>query len=179
MDEKNREKYHKQIKEIYRKSGMKFTKKELDNMEITDFGLNDFFNIGLSIIIYVNSERVCAKELAMTANQICPQHKHPKIGDNQGKEETFRCRKGEVYLYVEGIGDKELKGRIPEKYKDKFNVFHEKILKQGDQYTIKPDTWHWFQAGPKGAVISEFSTHSCDVGDIFYDENILRISVDN
>ena len=148
-------------------------------MEITDFGLNDFLCIGLGVIIYVNTKRVCAKELAMTPFQICPQHKHPDIMKNPGKEETFRCRWGEVYLYIDGSTTKNIKAVIPEKYSEKFSVFHEILLKPGDQYTLSPDTGHWFQGGPQGAVLSEFSTHSYDDGDIFYDKNIERVALDN
>jgi len=168
-----------EITKICKKSKIFFTESELENMEITDFGLNDFENIGLSIIIYANTHRVCAKELAMLPYQICPQHIHPKINNTEGKEETFRCRWGEVYLYVSGEKQKDLKAKIPEKYKDEFNVFHEIILKPGDQYTLKPETWHWFQAGQNGAVLSEFSTHSFDAGDIFFDKQIFRKAVDN
>ncbi|PKM48928.1 MAG: D-lyxose/D-mannose family sugar isomerase [Firmicutes bacterium HGW-Firmicutes-7] len=164
---------------IFKSSGMVFTQKEIEAMEITDFGLNDFYNIGLGIIIYVNTERICAKELAMTPFQICPSHMHPNINSTEGKEETFRCRVGEVYLYVEGFSTENIKARIPDKYLEKFNVFHEIILKPGDQYTLKSQTWHWFQAGEEGAVLSEFSTHSFDAMDIFFDKNIKRIPKDN
>lgn len=167
------------IVNIFKSSNMVFTKKELENIEVTDFGLNDFYNIGLGIIIYINTKKVCAKELAMTGFQICPQHIHPDIDGIEGKEETFRCRAGEVYLYIKGPATKDIKARIPDKYTVKFDVFHEIILKPGDQYTLKPQTWHWFQAGPQGAVVSEFSTHSFDAGDIFFDKNILREVVDN
>jgi D-lyxose ketol-isomerase len=169
----------KKIIEIYKKSQIYFKPSEFKKMEITDFGLGDFYNIGLAVIIYVNTERVCAKELAMTPYQICPQHRHPDIGDNSGKQETFRCRWGEVYLYIEGDPTKDIKGKIPENYRDRIDVFNEIVLKPGDQYTLDPDMWHWFQAGPEGAVLSEFSTHSYDDGDIFYDNKILRIAVDN
>lgn len=167
------------IIEIYKKSNIYVKPEEFEKMEITDFGLNDFLCIGLGVIIYVNTERVCAKELAMTPFQICPQHKHPDIMKNPGKEETFRCRWGEVYLYIDGSSTKNIKGVIPEKYSERFNAFHEIILKPGDQYTLSPNTWHWFQGGPQGAVLSEFSTHSYDVGDIFYDKNIERLALDN
>lgn len=40
--------------------------------------------------------------------------------------------------------------------------------------TIMPETWHWFQAGEEGAVISEFSTRSTDETDIFSDERLIR-----
>jgi D-lyxose ketol-isomerase len=48
------------------------------------------------------------------------------------------------------------------------------ILKPGDQYTLPPNTLHWFQAGPEGAVVSEFSTRSRDDADIFSDARIQR-----
>lgn len=164
---------------IFKSSGIVFTQKEIKDMEITDFGLNDFYNIGLGVIIYVNTEKVCAKELAMTPFQICPQHMHPNISGTIGKEETFRCRAGKVYLYIDGSSTENIKTKIPGKYSEEFNVFHEIILKPGDQYTLKPQTWHWFQAGEKGAVLSEFSTHSFDAMDIFFDKNIKRIAKDN
>lgn len=164
---------------IYKNSKMVFTEEEFKTMELTDFGLGDFYNIGLGVIIYVNTERVCAKELAMTPFQICPQHKHPNIMKNPGKEETFRCRWGEVYLYIDGSNTKNIKAVIPEKYSERFNVFNEILLKPGDQYTLPPNTGHWFQSGPQGAVLSEFSTHSYDDGDIFYDKDIERAAVDN
>lgn len=40
---------------------------------------------------------------------------------------------------------------------------------------MMPDTWHWFQAGEDGAVVSEFSTKSLDETDIFTDPRIRRI----
>ena len=145
-------------------------------MEITDMGLGDFYNIGLSLVVYVNTSRVCTKEMALLPNQTCPQHRHPPLPNSRGKEETFRCRWGEVYLYVSGLGSiVKINAKIPDKYIDKFNVFHEIILKPGDQYTLNPDVWHWFQSGPEGAVLSEFSTHSDGKSDIFKDKNIKRV----
>jgi D-lyxose ketol-isomerase len=174
MDKNNLNKIKKDVIRICKRSKIFFTDKEFDNMEITDLGLNDFYRIGISIIVYVNTERICAKELILTPYQICPQHLHPDIDNNPGKEETFRCRWGEVYLYVPGTETRNIRGKIPEIYKSEFNVFNEIILKPGDQYTLKPNTWHWFQGGKQGAVMSEFSTHSYDVGDIFYDNKIKR-----
>jgi len=165
----------KEILDYYKAAGIVLTKKEKNMLEVADFGLNDYRKIGLALVTYVNTDRVCAKELVLLPNQICPQHKHPFINNKTNKEETFRCRAGEVYLYVEGEESRNIKGIIPEEYKSKFTVFNEKVLKPGDQYTLKPDTWHWFQGGKEGAVISEFSTHSDDAADIFYDRDIKRL----
>jgi len=49
------------------------------------------------------------------------------------------------------------------------------VLLPGDQYTIAPDTKHWFKAGPGGAIVSEFSSTSCDEADIFTDTRIQRV----
>jgi D-lyxose ketol-isomerase len=49
-------------------------------------------------------------------------------------------------------------------------------LRPGDQYTLREQTKHWFQAGPDGAVVSEFSTQSYDDRDIFTDPDITRLS---
>ena len=86
---KNDNNIRKKLIEVYKKSKIYIRPEEFDNIEVTDFGLDNFFDIGLGIIIYVNTNRVCAKELAMTPYQICPQHRHPNISKSPGKEETF------------------------------------------------------------------------------------------
>ncbi|EMH4004539.1 D-lyxose/D-mannose family sugar isomerase, partial [Providencia stuartii] len=49
------------------------------------------------------------------------------------------------------------------------------LLKPGEQYTIKPNTLHWFKAGSMGAVVSEFSSESRDEFDIFTDPRVRRL----
>jgi D-lyxose ketol-isomerase len=48
------------------------------------------------------------------------------------------------------------------------------VLHPGEQFTIPPDTLHWFQAGDDGAVVSEFSTQSRDDLDVFTDPRVVR-----
>ena len=75
-------------------------------------------------------------------------------------------------MYVEGEGTADkIQGRLPN---TKTTVYHEIILEPGEQYTIMPNTKHWFQAGDSGAIISEFSTTSTDETDVFTDERIVR-----
>lgn len=164
--------------EFYAKANIILRDEEKDDMEITDFGLDDYDNIGLAVITYVNTERCCAKELVLLPLQTCPEHSHPPVLllQYEGKEETFRCRYGTVYLYVEGAPQGLVHAEIPKGYKQYFTAVHEVILQEGGQYTLPPDTRHWFQAGPQGAVISEFSTRSLDEYDVFTDANIKRIS---
>ena len=135
-------------------AGIVLTPAEREAIEVADFGLARLDEIGLEIVTYVNTERVCAKELVLLPGQTCPEHRHPPVEGSPGKEETFRCRRGLVHLHVDGQD--------------------ELVLRPGDQYTIPPDTLHWFRAGDEGAVVSEFSTQSRDELDIFTDPGVVR-----
>lgn len=151
------------------------TADERANIEIADFGLDDLERTGLELVVYENNERYCAKELVLFPRQTCPEHRHPPVGSDPGKRETFRCRWGEVYLYVEGPAADRPRARVPEGDEEHYTVFHEIVLRPGEQYTIPPDTRHWFQAGDEGAIVSEFSSTSRDEHDVFTDPRIKRI----
>jgi D-lyxose ketol-isomerase len=157
-------------------AGIVLTGAEKEQIEVVDFGLGRVDEIGLELVVYVNTERCCAKELVLFPWQICAEHRHPAVLGEPGKEETFRCRQGEVYLYVPGTAASNPQARVPADKKDTFTVWHEIVLKPGEQYTLMPNTLHWFQGGPDGAVVSEFSTKSRDEADIFTDEEINRIT---
>lgn len=176
----NREEYFKYrnaTKAFLEKAGIVITPAEEDRLEVADLGLGEFESTGLGLLTYVNTDRVCAKELVLLPGQTCPQHKHPRIDGKPGKEETFRCRWGLVYLYVPGPATPNPKARPPRHRAATYDVWKEIVLHPGDQYTIHPETWHWFQGGPEGAVVSEFSTRSVDEADEFTDPDIRRIPV--
>lgn len=160
--------------ELFGKGNIILTAAEKEHLEVADFGLDDVYNTGLEIVTYVNTDRCCAKEMVLLPHQTCPEHRHAPIAEKNypGKEETFRCRFGEVYLYVAGTPAAHCGVQPP---KGVYTVFHEIKLLPGDQYTMTPNTLHWFQAGAEGAVVSEFSTSSYDECDIFTDPAIKRI----
>ena len=135
-------------------AGIVLTPRERESIEIADFGLGRLEEIGLQIVVYVNTDRVCAKELVLFPHQRCPEHRHPPVECEPGKEETFRVRRGAVHLHVDGAG--------------------EILLGPGEQYTVPPDTLHSFEAGDEGAIVSEFSTTSRDTLDVFTDPEIVR-----
>jgi D-lyxose ketol-isomerase len=134
-------------------TGIELTGEERGQIEVADFGLGNLRDTGLMLLVYVNTDRYCAKELVLYPKQTCPEHRHPPFDGTPGKEETFRCRRGSVDLWVVG----ELI-----------------TLQPGEQFTIPPDTLHWFQAGEEGAVVSEFSSTSRDDLDVFTDPRIVR-----
>jgi D-lyxose ketol-isomerase len=158
------------------RAGIAVTPQEKAAMEVVDFGLGDIKNLGLEIIVYENNARYCAKELVLFPRQTCPEHRHPRLSrTNIGKQETFRCRSGVVYLYIPGEPATDPKASIPKRYAKHFTVWREIILRPGDQFTLPPDTLHWFQAGAGGAVVSEFSSTSTDESDVFSDPAIRRV----
>lgn len=161
--------------ELFEAASIVLTKEEKNNIEVADFGLGKVENTGLQLVTYINTEKVCAKELALLPNQTCPEHKHPKRKFDDGKEETFRCRFGKVYLYVEGDETEQRAVNVPKGDEQYYTVFKEIVLHPGEQYTIYPNTLHWFKAGEQGAIVSEFSTRSTDEDDVFTDPRIKRI----
>jgi D-lyxose ketol-isomerase len=161
----------------FEKAGIALTEEEKTNIEVADFGLGNLDTIGLEVLVYVNTERVCAKELVIFPNQTCPEHRHPSRKGVPGKEETFRCRYGTVYLYVPGKPTANPRMQGLEGHTDYLTVYHEIVLHPGDQYTLSPDTLHWFRSGDRGAIVSEFSTTSTDDQDVFTDPRINRFTV--
>lgn len=163
--------------ELLGQAGIVITEAEAQTIEVADFGLGEVEIQGLELLVYVNTDRYCAKELVMFPRQTCPEHKHPPVNGEPGKMETFRCRWGKVWLYIEGKTTSDMQAQLPEGSERHYTVFHEVELRPGDQHTIPPDTLHWFQAGDEGAVVSEFSSTSRDASDLFTDPRIKRLPV--
>jgi D-lyxose ketol-isomerase len=161
-------------------AGIVLAPAEAEAIEIADFGLGELDATGLELVVYINTPRCCAKELVLFPHQTCPEHRHPPLPqlNEPGKEETFRCRWGRVFLYGEGEPTMQPKVRPPQHRRGTYTVWNEHVLEPGDQYTIPPNTRHWFQAGEDGAVVSEFSTTSRDEYDIFTDPEIRRVQGD-
>jgi len=160
--------------ELLQKTGLAFRPDELANIEVADFGLGELEISGAQIVTLVNTDKIAVKLLALTPGQVLPEHAHPRLGDYEGKEETLRCAWGELYLYGPGEPTPNPRGRPPAHRRHTYTVWRETILRPGDQVTFPPNTLHWFQAGPEGAVVWSFSTKAVDVRDVFTDAQIAR-----
>lgn len=157
-------------------AAIELTPDEQQQIEIATFGLPDYPLSGLQLLTYVNTPRYCAKELVLFPRQTCPEHLHPPFNGTPGKQETFRCRWGEVYLFVDDDSLTPNNGACqpPEGAEQWYSATRYILLRPGEQYTIAPNTRHWFQAGDRGAVVSEFSSESRDDLDIFTDPRVKR-----
>jgi D-lyxose ketol-isomerase len=163
-----------QAAELLEQAGVVASERELRKMEVVDLGLGELEQTGLQILTLVSTRAIGVKVLVSLPDQIFPQHKHPPLGDYPGKEETFRCQWGELYLYTEGEPTPHPKAEPPSHRRQTYTVWHEVVLHPGDQSTSPPNTFHWFQGGPCGAVVWSFSSRPTDVEDVFADPEARR-----
>lgn len=165
----------KRAAEMIRQAGIKITEKEANSVGIVDFGLSNLEKEGVQVLTLIQTERISVKVLVLFPNQTEPEHWHPPVGDDPGKEETVRVISGIVYFYIPGE-DTLKEGFIPEGKEDYYTVRKEIVMKPSDQITLAPGEKHWFQARDKGAVMYSFSTIARDALDQFTDPGIVRIT---
>ena len=166
----------KKAAEMIRNAGIRMKAEEIDAIAVADFGLSNLEVEGGQILTFFATERVSAKVIALFPWQILPEHWHPPVGSDPGKQEIIRMIDGTSYFYIPG--DDTLKsGKIPAGKEDFYTCRHEVVMKMGDQLILEPGTVHWFQAGEEGAVMYSFSTCVRDILDGFTDPNIERQTV--
>ena len=117
--------------------------------------------------------------MVLFPGQTCPEHRHAPVEqlNYPGREEPSAAGTGWCTYMWTGI-----RQRIPRRSHlteaSCNTVRHEIVLHPGEQYTMHPNTRHWFQAGPDGAVVSRIqhqepgriryfhrSAHPADPGD--------------
>ena len=165
----------KQAAEMIRQTGIIISDKEAESIEVVDFGLGNIEKEGVQVLTLVQTERISVKVLVMLPHQTEPEHWHPPVDNDPGKEETIRVIAGTVYFYVAGEDTLE-EGFIVEGKDDCYSMRKEIVMKPGDQLTLTPGEKHWFQAREGGVVMYSFSTIARDALDQFTDPDIVRIT---
>jgi len=156
------------------RAGIGISEEEKNKMDVVDFGLSHLEIEGVQVLTLVQTDRISVKVLVLFPNQTEPEHWHPPVGDDPGKEETIRVVAGTVYFYVEG--ENTLNQGFLVKGKEKYYTLkHEIVLKPGDQITFQPGEKHWFQARDDGSVMYSFSSVARDALDQFTDPEIVRV----
>lgn len=156
-------------------AGIHVTREEAERVEVADFGLSRLDIEGAQILTLVTTDRIAVKVVALFPGQTLPEHWHPPVGDDPGKEETVRVISGILRFYIRG-DDNMREGSIPAGKENVYTARHELILKPGDQITMEPGTKHWFQADERGVVMYSFSSVARDVLDGFADPAIKRVT---
>jgi D-lyxose ketol-isomerase len=160
---------------MIRQAGITISDDEVGSIEVVDFGLSNLDREGVQVLTLVQTQRISIKVLALFPNQTEPEHWHPPVGDDPGKEETIRMIAGTVYFYVPGE-DTLKEGFIVGGKADCYTMRKEIVMKPCDQLTLAPGEKHWFQTREEGAVMYSFSTIARDALDQFSDPAIERIT---
>ena len=160
---------------LIRAAGIVLTEAEAASIEVADFGLGRLEREGAQILTVVQTERISVKLLVLFAGQTEPEHWHPRVGDDPGKEETVRVVSGTLYFYREGSGTAD-EATIPEGKAGVYTGRREVVMRPGDQVTLPPGERHWFQAREEPVVLYSFSTIARDVLDRFTDPAIERVT---
>ena len=143
------------------KAGVPIRPDEENTIAIVDFGLDQFEKEGMHLFTLAHTSRYAVKALYHLPWQTEPEHWHPPVGDDPGKQETVRTLWGACYFYLplkEGEKAPPITGKIPQGKESVYTCMKELVLKPGDQITLEPGVKHWFQGGPEGAVIYTFSS---------------------
>jgi len=144
---------------------------------VTDFGLGQFLDVGLGIQMWVNDQKAnyTSLDMCLLPNQMIPEHWHVAVEAEKipAKMESWLVRYGVSYTYGEGPATSKIGVTIHESQKPFVTVLHETRLGVGQVTGIsKPLEKHWQQAGPEGAVVSEFSTYHSGAAVRFTDPKI-------
>src|SRR3954470_18109324 len=100
------------VAEMIRGAGIGLTDAEAGRIVIVDFGLSRLAVEGVQVFTFFATERISAKVLVMFPNQTEPEHWHPPVDRDPGKEEIIRVISGTLHFYIPG--DDNLKvGWIP------------------------------------------------------------------
>ncbi|HUX14509.1 MAG TPA: D-lyxose/D-mannose family sugar isomerase [Spirochaetia bacterium] len=161
--------------DLIRTAGLPITEDEAGRIEVADFGLSNLEKEGAQILTLVQTDRIGAKVIALLPGQALPEHWHPPMGADPGKEETVRLQWGTVLIYVDGP-DTQHAGRVPAGKEQVYSLRHELVLQPADQIQFRPGQKHWFLAGAEGAVVFSFSSVARDVLDMFTDPEVERVT---
>lgn len=140
------------------KAGFALTDDEKASISVVGFGQEDYFSYGAAVIDTIMHPRYGGRLIVFFPNQLIPEHWHPDVDGDVGKEETFRVLWGTVYIYGPGEPSPGALERIPAGKEAVFTSRHEAILNRAEQRTAPPQEKHWLIAGPEGAVALEISS---------------------
>jgi D-lyxose ketol-isomerase len=135
--------------------------------DITDFGLGDFAQFGLTLVTLAAEPEYCEKIMHARRGQTTPCHAHAR------KKEDIICRAGELGIRLWPIRPDGT--RPPEDFLVRFDGQPRRVLPgsalpvpAGSRVTLPPGVWHEFSPMSPEAIIGEVSTANNDRNDNFF-----------
>lgn len=136
--------------------------------DITDFGLGQFEQQGLTLVNLTDEPEYCEKLMYARRGQTTPCHAHAR------KKEDIICRNGELTLRLWPT-----KPAADIRQPDAFDVYVDGaarhvvpgaalVLAAGSRVTLPPGVWHSFFPSSEECVIGEVSTANDDTNDNFF-----------
>lgn len=158
---------------MLKESGFPLTSSELEAIAVADFGLGKPEVEGAQILTLFSTDRISAKLIMLFNGQILPEHWHPRVGDDPGKEEIIRGYSGTVF-YFDNCSGVFCEPDVPNDKSSVYTCRSRLILTPGLQVIVPPGRKHWLQGGPGGGCVISFSTCVRDILDQFTDKSIIR-----
>ena len=154
-------------------AGIHLSEREQTMITAADFGMSHLKEEGIQILTMFDTDRLAGKILVLLPYQTIPEHWHPAVGDDPGKEEIIPAISGDLYFYIPGE-DTLKHGFVLAGKEDFYTARNEVVLLPGEQLILQPGTKHWFQACERGAVMYSFSSKVRDTLDQFSDPDVVR-----
>jgi D-lyxose ketol-isomerase len=158
-----------------KESGFPLKQKELESIAVADFGMNNVLFEGAQILTLYATERTSCKLIVLLPGQILPEHWHPPVSHDPGKEEIIRGFSGNVLYFEEGTENIDA-SEIPHSKEACYTAMSRIDLTPGQQIIIPPGKKHWMKGGPEGGIVLSFSTCVRDALDQFTDPSVKRIT---
>ena len=162
-----------QCVQLLDKSGFAYSQKDVESMELLDFGLGRPLEEGAQILTIVNTSRMAVKLIVLLPRQVEPEHWHIDSGEVMAKQELLRVIYGRLDVYIEGEPE-EADLPVPARSLPYYTCRKKVILGPSQQILIDPPNPHWFKAGDEGCVALCVSTTAFDARDLFRNPGIVR-----
>lgn len=144
--------------------------------DITDFGLGEFEQFGLTLINLAEEPEYCEKLMYAREGQTTPAHMHKK------KKEDIIARHGNLALHLwadDSLGEDKAKTFTLRVNGTETTIHHgeQVVLQAGERITLVPGIYHEFFPINGPCIIGEVSTANDDLNDNFFvREDIGRYS---
>ena len=128
--------------------------------DVTDFGLGEFNQVGLTLVNLSEQPEYCEKLMYVRQGQVTPCHYHA------AKKEDIICRWGSLAIELPSAAPVRL--QVNGEWRD-IPPGKPLILESGERVTLTKGVLHAFWAVSKYAIVGEVSTANDDANDNYFE----------